>query len=53
MVANWEIAAHSAADMFSKYKYLTVNLVYPISVLEGAGVFLIAPFADHCLFIPL
>ena len=26
MAAYWEIAAHSANDMFSKYKYLIVNL---------------------------
>ena len=33
----WEIAAHSAFDMFSKYKYLLVivNLVFPTS---GFGV---------------
>ena len=28
----WEIAAHSAYDMFSNYKYLIVNLVFPTSV---------------------
>ena len=28
MVAYWEIAAHSAYDMFSKYRYLIVNLVF-------------------------
>ena len=26
--AYWEIAAHSAYDMFCKYKYLIVNLVF-------------------------
>ena len=31
-----EIAAHSANDMFSKYKYLIVNLVFPISVFGVA-----------------
>ena len=31
MVAYLEIAAHSAYDMFSKYKYLIFNLVYPTS----------------------
>ena len=33
MVAYWEIAAHSAYGMFSKYKYLLVmvNLVFPTS----------------------
>ena len=28
----WEIAAHSADDIFSKYKYLVVNLVFPTLV---------------------
>ena len=32
VAANWEIAAHSAYDMLSKYKYLVVNLVFPSSV---------------------
>ena len=27
-VAYWEIATHSAYDMFSKYNYLIVNLVF-------------------------
>ena len=49
MVAYWEIAAHSAHDMFSKY--LIVNLVCRTSVF-GLGIFfLIAPFPDHCLLI--
>ena len=30
----WKIAAHSAHDMFSKYKYLIVNLVFPARFLE-------------------
>ena len=34
MTFYWEIAAHLAYDMFSKYKYLIVNLVLPTSVLE-------------------
>ena len=29
MAAYWEIAAHSAYEMCSKYKYLIVNLVFP------------------------
>ena len=28
MAAYWETAAHSAYDMFSKFKYLIVNLVF-------------------------
>ena len=27
MAAYWEIASHSAYDMFSQYKHLIVNLV--------------------------
>ena len=34
MVDYWEIAARSAYDMFSKYKYLIVNLFSPPLVLE-------------------
>ena len=33
MAAYWEIAAHSAYDVFSKYKSLIVNLVFHTSVL--------------------
>ena len=28
MAAYWKIAGHSAYDIFSQYKYLTVNLVF-------------------------
>ena len=48
MAVYWEIAAHSAYDMFSKY--LIVNLVFTTSV--GGNFFLIAPFPDHCLLVP-
>ena len=34
VAAYWEIAAHSAYDLFSFYKYQNVNLVYPKSFLE-------------------
>ena len=37
MAASWEIVAHSAHDVFSKYKYLTVNLALPTSVF-GVGI---------------
>ena len=37
VAAYWEIAAHSAYEMFSKYKYLIVNLVFPTSVI-GVGI---------------
>ena len=30
MAAYWGIAAHSAYDIFSWYKYIIVNLVFPI-----------------------
>ena len=46
MATYWEIAAHSAYDMFSKYKYLIVNLVFPTSVFSSGNFFLIAPFPD-------
>ena len=29
VAAYWKIAAHSAYDMFYKYKYLIVNLGFP------------------------
>ena len=37
MAAYWEAAAHSTYDMFSKYKYLIVNLVFTGSVF-GVGI---------------
>ena len=42
MAAYWEVAAHWAYDVFSKYciilyKYLIVNLVFPTSVF-GVGI---------------
>ena len=55
-VTEWppieKIAAHSAYEMFSWYKYLIVSLVFPTSVF-GVGIFfLIAPFPDLCLHVP-
>ena len=38
MATYWEIAAHSAYDMLSWYKYLIVNLVFHTSVF-GVGIF--------------
>ena len=52
MAACWEIAAHSAYDMFSKYKYLIVNLGFPQLGLWSGIFFLIVPFPDHCLRVP-
>ena len=47
-----KIAAHSAYDMSSWYKYLNANLFFPISVC-GVGIFfLIVPFLDHYLLLP-
>ena len=34
-----KIAAHSAYDLFSWYKYLNVNLVFPTSVFGVGKVF--------------
>ena len=34
VAAYWEIAAHLAYDMFSEYKCLIVNLVFPPRFLE-------------------
>ena len=41
MAAYWKIAAHSAYDMFSMYKYLIVNLVFPTSVFWSGNFFVI------------
>ena len=48
----WEIAAHSAYEMLSKYKVLTVKLVFPRLGFWSGTFFLIAPFPDHCLLVP-
>ena len=53
-VTEWppigKIAAHSAYDMVSWYKYLIVSLVFPTSVFGVVIFFLIVPFPDLCLF---
>ena len=49
---SWEIAAHSACDMFSKYKYLIVSLVFSRLGFWSGNFFLIAPCPDHCLLVP-
>ena len=51
MAAYWEIAAQSAYDMSSKYKYLYVNLVLFHLGFWSGNFFLIAPFPDHCLLV--
>ena len=52
MANYWEIAAESDYDIFAKYRYLIVNLVFPTSVFLSGDVSLIAPFPDHCLLAP-
>ena len=54
MTTIGKTAAHSAYDMFSWYMYLIVNLViFPPRFLECESFFLIAPFPDLCLLVPL
>ena len=48
-----KIAAHSAYDMFSWYKYLIVSLVFSHLGFWSRSLFLIAPFPDLCLLVPL
>ena len=48
-----KIAAHSAYDMLSWYKYLIVNLVFSHLGFWSGNLFLIAPFPDRCLLVPL
>ena len=48
-----KIAAHSAYDMFSWYKYLIVILVFSHLGFWSGNLFLIAPFLDLCLLVPL
>ena len=43
---------YSAYDMFSKYKYLIVNLEFSRLVFWSGNFFLIAHFPDHCLVVP-
>ena len=51
MATCWETAAHSAYDMFSKYKYLIVNLVFSHLGFWSGNFFLIDPFPYHCLLV--
>ena len=48
VAAYWEIAAQSAYDMFSQYKYLSVYLVLLPSQFWSGNFFLVTPFSDHC-----
>ena len=46
MAAYWEKAAHSANDMFFKYKYLIVNLGFAHLGFWSGDFFLITSFPD-------
>ena len=46
-----EIAAHSAYEMFSWYKYLIVSLVFSHLGFWSGILFLIAPFPHLCLLV--
>ena len=46
-----KIAAHSAYDMFSWYKYLIVNLVFSHLGFWSGNLFLIASFPDLCVLV--
>ena len=54
-VTEWppagKIAAHSAYDMLSWYKYLIVNLVFSHLGFWSGNLYLIAPFPDLCLLV--
>ena len=47
-----KIAAHSAYDMFSWYKYMIVSLDFSHLGLWSKNPFMIAPFPDLCLLVP-
>ena len=54
-VTEWppigKIAAHSAYEMFSWYKYLIVGLVFSRLGFWSGSLFLIAPSPDLCLLV--
>ena len=56
MVTEWppigKIAAYSAYDMVSWYKYLIVNLVFSHLCFWRGNLFLVPPFPNRCLFVP-
>ena len=56
-MAEWppigKMAAHSAYIMFSKYKYLIVNLGFSHLGVWSGNYFLLVPFPDRCLFLLL
>ena len=54
-VTEWpsigKIAAHSAYEMFTWYKYLIVSLFFSHLGFWSGSLFLIAPFPDLCLLV--
>ena len=56
-VTEWppigKIAAHSAYELFLWYKYLIVSLVFSHLGFWSGNLFLIAPFPDLCLLVPV
>ena len=56
-VTEWpsigKIAAHSAYEMFSWYKYPIASFVFSHLGFWSGNLFLIAPFPDLCLLVPL
>ena len=55
-VTEWppigKIAAHSAYDMFSWYKYLIVSLFFSHLCFWSGNLFLIVHFPGLCLLVP-
>ena len=52
MASYWEIAAHSAYDMLSKYKVPNCQFSFSHLGFWSRNLFLIAPFPDLCLLVP-
>ena len=52
MAAYWEIAAHSAYNMFSLYKDLSFILVIPTPRFVEWGSLSDCTFFEHCLRVP-
>ena len=46
-----KIAAHSAYEMFSWYKYLIVSLVFSHLGFWSGSLFLVAPFPNRCILV--
>ena len=52
MATYWEIAAHSASEVFSWCGCLIVSLFFSHPGFWSGNIFLIAPFPDLCLLVP-